>query len=217
MSHPLVIAHHLIWTSYGWWLPNDPRGSGSSTIRNDILSELGELDFGRKKAQPSSMIVRQFYEKAADLLKHALLAFDEQCRNIIGQAFAEVIEERRYTIWACAIMPDHVHIVIRKHKDMAEEMVKNLMALSRQRLIGAGQRPPDHPTWTVGYGWKVFLDHPDEVRRTTVYVEQNPIKIHLPAQRWPFVKAYDDWPLHSGHSTNSPYARRLRAAGRYPD
>ena len=27
-DHPIVIAHHLIWTAYGWWLPNDPRGSG---------------------------------------------------------------------------------------------------------------------------------------------------------------------------------------------
>jgi hypothetical protein len=62
----------------------------------------------------------------------------------------------------------------------------------------------------------VFLDHPDEVRRTIGYVERNPIKIGLPAQRWGFVRAYDDWPLHPGHSPNSPYAKRLRELGRYP-
>ncbi len=27
---PSVIAHHLIWTLYGHWLPNDLRGSGST-------------------------------------------------------------------------------------------------------------------------------------------------------------------------------------------
>jgi hypothetical protein len=63
---------------------------------------------------------------------------------------------------------------------------------------------------------KVFLDHPDDIRRTIRYVEQNPIKDGLPAQVWPFVKEYDGWPLHPGHSPNSPYAKRLRAAGRYP-
>jgi len=26
MNHPLVIAYPLVWTGYGWWLPNDPRG-----------------------------------------------------------------------------------------------------------------------------------------------------------------------------------------------
>ena len=73
MSNPMVIAYHLIWTAYGWWLPNDPRGSGSDTIRNDVLGELGELHNGRKKVQPSGKTVREFYEKAADLLKHPLL------------------------------------------------------------------------------------------------------------------------------------------------
>ena len=32
MPRPIVIAHHLIWTVYGTWLPNDPRGSGSRAI-----------------------------------------------------------------------------------------------------------------------------------------------------------------------------------------
>jgi hypothetical protein len=45
----MVIAHHLMWTLYGWWLPNDPHGSTSQTIRNDILKELGELHSGRKR------------------------------------------------------------------------------------------------------------------------------------------------------------------------
>jgi len=49
MARPLVIAYHLIWTAYGWWLPNDPRGSGSEELRNDILSELGDIHHGRKR------------------------------------------------------------------------------------------------------------------------------------------------------------------------
>jgi hypothetical protein len=62
----------------------------------------------------------------------------------------------------------------------------------------------------------VFLDHPDEIRRTIPYIEKNPVKIGLPGQKWKFVKDYDGWPLHKGHSPNSPYAQRLRAVGRYP-
>src|SRR5205807_3404629 len=126
MAQPLVIAHHLIWTAYGWWLPNDPRGSGSQTIRSDILAELGELHFGRKAVQPAGKVVRGFYEKAAELLKHPLLTFDDSCRLLIADAFAEVITNDRYTCYACAIMPDHVHAVLRKHKDTAEAMVDHL-------------------------------------------------------------------------------------------
>ena len=64
-------------------------------------------------------------------------------------------------------------------------------------------------------GWKVFLDHPDEVRRTICYIDKNPDQVGLPAQQWPFVAPYDGWPPHPGHSPNSPYARRLREAGHY--
>lgn len=51
--HPVVIAYHLIWTAYGWWLPNDPRGSTSRRIAADPIAQLGQLHFGRKKVQPA--------------------------------------------------------------------------------------------------------------------------------------------------------------------
>ena len=47
-QHPIVIAHHLTWTLYGWWLPNDPRGSNSKYVVNVDLRELGPLHYGRK-------------------------------------------------------------------------------------------------------------------------------------------------------------------------
>jgi REP element-mobilizing transposase RayT len=216
LEQPLVIAYHLIWTAYGWWLPNDPRGSGSSVIRSDLLAELGELHQGRKRVQPPGREVRAFYANAADLLRHAPLTFDEPARAVIAAAFAEVMAQQKYTCYACAIMPDHVHILVRKHKHLAEEMVDHLKETSRIRLIEAGQRSILHPTWTDGRGWKVFLEHPDEIRRTIRYIENNPLPLRLPKQAWPFVKPYDGWPLHPGHSPNSPYAKRLRVVGKYP-
>jgi hypothetical protein len=62
----------------------------------------------------------------------------------------------------------------------------------------------------------VFLDHPDEIRRTIAYIEKNPLPIGQPRQIWPFVIAYNGWPLHPGHSPNSPYVKALKAAGHYP-
>lgn len=217
MAHPLVIAYHLIWTAYGWWLPNDPRGSGSEAIACDVIGDLGELHFGRKQLQPNGKIVRDFYEHAANVLKFPLLLFDEAARTMIAEAFAEIVDECRYTCYACAIMPDHIHILIRKHRDSAEEMAKKLKNASRLRLSKNGIRDGDHPTWTGGHGWTVFLDHPKEIHRTIPYIEKNPEKIGLPKQIWPFVKQYDNWPLHVGHSSNSPYAKRLRAMGMYPE
>jgi hypothetical protein len=67
----LVIAgYHLIWTAYGWWLPNDPRGSTSREIRRAELAPLGELHCGRKRLQPAGRLLAAFYDAARGLLKH---------------------------------------------------------------------------------------------------------------------------------------------------
>ncbi len=64
MNHPPVIAYHLVRTGYGWWLPDDPRGSMSKAIKSDIISELGQLHYGRKRMQPAGKEIREFYEDA---------------------------------------------------------------------------------------------------------------------------------------------------------
>lgn len=210
MSRPLVIGYHLIWTAYGTWLPNDPRGSGSRFVVNDVLNELGELHYGRKKVQPESREIQVFYEKAAPLLKYPVFAFGPEEIQAISQSFETCITENKYTCYACAIMPDHVHILIRKHRDQAEDMMGNLRNSSLLALTERGFGGMGHPVWTGGLGWKVFLDHPDEIRRTIRYIQNNPIKGGLGPQVWEFVKEYDGWPLHPGHNPNSPWARRLR-------
>jgi len=91
-------------------------------------------------------------------------------------------------------MSDHVHVLIRKHRDIAEEMIDNLQKSSWKSLIAAGARTTDHPTWG-GPGWKVFLDTPEDIRRTIKYIENDPMPFRLPRQHWSFVAPYDNWPL----------------------
>ena len=188
----MVAAYHLVWTAYGCWLPNDPRGSSSHVIFSDVLAELGELHHGRKKIQPSSRVIREFYEEAESLLRHELRVFTDPEIALLGIAFGEVVKSRRYTCYACAIMPDHVHLVIRKHRDQAEEMIEHFQAISRLAILDAHFRESTHPVWG-GPGWKVFLDSRHEIERTVRYVERNPEKARRPPQTWNFVKLYDGW------------------------
>ena len=129
----MVAGFHLIWTAYGWWLPNDPRGSSSHEIRVEKLAELGELHQGRKPIQPPSRDIHAFYDQARSLLKHPLLTFTDEEIEMIGESFGQTIADRRYTCYACAIMPDHVHALIRKHRDPAETAA-NVQAALRRHL-----------------------------------------------------------------------------------
>jgi REP element-mobilizing transposase RayT len=176
-----VIAYHLVWVAYGWWLGNDPRGSMSKWIRSDLISELGELHHGRKRIQPKSVVIREFYERAGDCLKRPLLILSAADVLIIAKAIAACLRVERYTCYALAIMPDHIHILIRKHKHKAEQMIANLQRCTHLALREAGARDWEHPVWG-GHGWKVFLDSPEDVWRTIPYIQEKPAKMGFPKQ-----------------------------------
>lgn len=223
LQMPSVAAYHLIWTVYGYWLPNDPRGSMSKTIRNDVIAELGEIHYGRKRHQPTGRVVGQFQHAASDLLKHELLTFTDQEIGLIGEAFAQVVRRRCYTCYACAIMPDHVHMLVRKHRDKAEEMIDHFQEASALAMRRWPRHGENHPVWG-GPGWKVFLFTQGDITRTNRYVELNPEKARRPAQEWVFVVEYDGWlpPQVSfrkpqtkpgGKGTADPQARDPRRRG----
>jgi len=135
---------------------------------------LGELHRGRKRVQPNGSDIRAFYEKAQRTLKHELRELGPSERTAVACGFARVVKSRNYTCYACAIMPDHVHALIRKHRDKAEEMIEHLQQGSREQLIEEQRYTSDHPVWG-GPGWKVFLDTKEDIARTIDYIRKNPI------------------------------------------
>src|SRR5262245_32906239 len=188
----VVVGYHLIWTAYGWWLPNDPRGSNSHEIRVERIAELGELHEGRKPIQPLPAELRAFYDKARAVLRHELLTFTDADVAILAESFAAVIREAGYTCYACAIMPDQADALMRRHRDRSETMMERLQETSRGALIAAGRRPAEHPVWG-GPGWKVFLNTRADMERIVRYIRDNPVKIGRPVQEWPFVTPYNGW------------------------
>src|SRR5688572_21536147 len=189
----MVAGYHLIWTVYGFWLANDPRGSTSREIRVEALKALGELHYGRKAVKPSSAELRRFYEQARAVLHFRVLTFDMEDVNFLAKVFGQEIANRGYTCYACAIMPDHVHMLIRRHRDKAEAMIQHCQDASREALYEAGKREAPHPVWTAGPGWKVFLETRQDFEREIEYIRRNPLKIDWPEQKWEFVKPYNGW------------------------
>ncbi len=188
----MVAGYHLMWTAYACWLPNDPRGSSSDEIRADRIASLGKLHLGRKPIQPPGSEIRDFFKLADELLQHQRRIFNGEDALVIANSFAKTVKDRVYTCYACAIMPDHVHMLIRRHRNFSEEMIEILQEKSKGALIQAGRRPVNHPVWG-GPGWKVFLNTQKDMERIVRYIRNNPIKAGLKEQKWGFVKAYDGW------------------------
>jgi len=115
----------------------------------------------------------------------------------VGQGFAEYLQKSKIKVWACAILPDHVHLVTGRLPIKAEQLVIQLKGAATRRLIAEDLHPlrqfptkKNRPPRCFAQGeWKVFLDLED-ILRAIRYVEQNPIKEHKPQQNWSFVTPY---------------------------
>jgi REP element-mobilizing transposase RayT len=192
----MVIASHGIFSAYGFWLPNDPRASWSEFVRQWELFRAGGP--ATKTDDPRSLAKRPHDPELRRATKARLMyepvEFTGLQARAIARGFARAVEESSYQIRACAIMPDHVHIVLLRHERAAERIIGHLKTRATQQLVAEGLHPfaqfvknGRFPSVWAHRAWKVFLDNEDDVERAIDYVNQNPIKVRMKAQNWNFV------------------------------
>lgn len=192
----MIIAHHLILTGYGHWLPNDPRGSMSERVHTEGVAELGEHHYGRRKEQPSREELRGFHRRAEEELAHAVLWWDNAERQALVEAFGEAIVGEKLTCYACAVLSNHVHLLIRKHRLNADQLIGLLKDAGRSAIQGKRLSPDGHPVFSAD-SCHVFKSDPQSVRVCVHYIERNYAKHHLaPPMPCDFVVPYDNWPFH---------------------
>src|SRR5271154_4752788 len=100
----MVIAHHVIFTAYGFWLPNDPRGSWSEGVRSwDIFlhGRATKTDDRRSVARRPHDQEKRRATKLA--LKYEPIRFSGLQARSIGAGFREAVQEADYYLLACSI------------------------------------------------------------------------------------------------------------------
>ncbi|MBM4019376.1 MAG: hypothetical protein FJ288_13820 [Planctomycetes bacterium] len=187
----MVIAHHMILSAYGFWLPNDPRGSWSEFVGGWELARFGRATkTDARRSVAGALHDRRLRTAAKDALHYPPVAFSGRQALAVGRGFARACRESAYVLHACSILPEHVHMVIAQHERAVERIAAHLKARATQRLKAEGLWPdPDAPVWAKGC-WRVYLNAPEDVRRAVAYAEANPEKEGKPRQRWSFVIPY---------------------------
>jgi hypothetical protein len=195
----MVIAYHIIFGAYGFWLPNDPRGSWSTEVWANHLQPFGDATKVNTRqslaAHPHDQSLRL---GAKQHLQYPAVQFTPRQTRVIGDAFHQAAADLGLDVYACSIMPDHVHLVTGRYRNNVEYVAGFLKRAATRRLNeqevhplqGCRQANGRTPSpWVVG-GWFVYLNSPPEVRSRIQYVEGNPAKAGLPPQSWPFVRPY---------------------------
>jgi REP element-mobilizing transposase RayT len=195
----MVLAHHLLISAYGFWLPNDPRGSWSDFVRAWELARYGEATKVTTRASVASKPHdRKLRLAARQALKYPAVTFTGVQARSIGQGFGRYLERSGVVVWACAILPSHIHLVVRRHRYGAETMMQQFKGNATMQLNRDGLHPlaefaeedkPAPSPWGE-HGWKVFLDNDADIRRAIKYVEDNPLKEGKPRQHWAFVTRF---------------------------
>src|SRR5688500_911787 len=181
----MLLGFHLILSAYGFWLPNDPRGSWSDFVGAWELFRYGPATkvTTRKSVAhvPHDAALRRAARAA---LKYNPVVFTEAQILKVADGFSTAICEGNYLVHACAILPDHTHLVLGPHGRPIGQIAGHLKAKASMALRTAGLHPlgkhvePDGSVpscWARDY-WKVYIYSEEHMHRAVRYVEKNPTK-----------------------------------------
>jgi len=182
----MILAFHSIFTAYGFWLPNEPRGSWSDFVGAWKLARFGPATTtSTRRSIAARPYDRGLTARMQASLKHAPIEFTgEQAREIV-HGFAAT----SYVLHACAVLPTHVHLVI-AHMDRDVRIAVGHLKSMATRSLRQREWFVDRSPW-ADHGWNVYLDSEAAVRRAIKYVENNPVREGKRPQKWQCVVPFD--------------------------
>ncbi|MBN2580692.1 MAG: transposase [Pirellulales bacterium] len=197
----MILAYHAIFTTYGFWLPNDPRGSWSDFVGSWEIYHFGKATkTTTRRSVAAAAHDSQLRVATKKVLKYPPVQFNGRQALAVSKGFTAAIEESGYQILACSILPDHVHVVVRRCHRLIEKIVRHLKSkataqLNRENLHPLADYTTDRgspPTPWAEKCWKCYLNTSSDILRAIRYVETNPVKEGKRRQRWSFVVPWQD-------------------------
>lgn len=195
----MILAAHVIISAYGFWLPNEPRGSWSDFVRAWELFRFGPAT----KVDTHRSVARRPYDRKLKremqaAMRYPPVVFNGRQALAIAKGFAEEMRHSGCHIYACAVLPDHSHLVLGRHSYDFDKLINRLKGSATRSLAAHGPHPmaphvAPGETLPSPWGrkwWKVYLDSPEDVIRAIRYTEDNPEKERKPRQHWSFVEPY---------------------------
>ena len=139
---PGVLAYHVIFGAYGFWLPNDPRGSWSDYVRAWELFQAGTATKTTARSSVAGIAHdSRLRYRTKEKLKPPAVAFNGHQALAIAQGFQRMAAKAGYEVFACSILPQHVHMVLRRHIYKVEQVVRLLKAEASSKLAEDGRHP----------------------------------------------------------------------------
>jgi REP element-mobilizing transposase RayT len=143
----------LTWTTYGSWLPGDPRGfvspvpdpRGGWTIHN----------------APGTAYDRErpaLEERARSRLKGPEVVFDEARARVVVGAINEAVASHGLKVPAASVMRTHVHVVVSSFEHDGSASLRLFKGVASRRLSQAFGQPAGGTWWTRHGSCRLLAD-----------------------------------------------------------
>lgn len=195
-----VIGFHVIGCTYGFWLPNDQRGSGSDYVRKPSLRQFGPATLvTHRRSVAREPFDPEIRKLARESLMYPHVVFNREQIESICRGFAREIEQYRAApMHALAQLPNHFHFVCGPCRYDVRRFEGRLKGAATRQLLEEGLHPLQSfrdksgiipSPWSVK-PWVVYLFEPQDVTRSIEYVNRNLRRAGIFPQDHPFLVSY---------------------------
>lgn len=208
-----TLAIHLVWTTYGTWLPGDDRGSWSplldlyghlKTARHQLSA--GDENTRRlaeaRMTQPAKILSPAEIAALSEILGHQATQYSpaftpgrhsptitSAMTGGLGKSVRDSFEQPR--ILAAAIEAAHTHLLVGTLKEHVSKYVGRLKGTTASALLKRPENAGRKGIWTAGY-WKGFLFDVPDVVAVRDYVEQHNERAGRPRHAYEWVEPRED-------------------------
>lgn len=164
-------AYLLTWTTYGTWLPGDPRGFTSAVKR-----EHGDFTIRNVAGTPRDADRPLVRRAAAALMNSQEVVLDIRSAEECLRGFQEACVTGDMLLRIAAIMRTHCHAIVISQCEEGEKVLQRMKGVSSRRMSQACGKPAAG-TWWTRHGSRRLLDTPGSFERAVAYVreQQSPL------------------------------------------
>jgi REP element-mobilizing transposase RayT len=181
---------HLIWTSYGTWLPGDERGHWSPLF--DFYGNLIECGgkLNRTDLVTRKVALERMKEQAKILKDDELAVVAQTIGTLVRRPDRNSENPGLPSVYAAAIETMHVHLLLGPVRESIGTVAGRLKGRTSSDVLALPHNQGRERTWTAKY-WKVFVFDAMALAAVKEYIENHNVRRGLAPAPFPWISPVD--------------------------
>lgn len=181
-----TVGIHLIWTTYGSWLPGDSRGHWSPLFDfyGNLIERGGQLN--RADLNTQERALERMKEEAKILTPEETAVVADTLGTLVHRPDESSATIHLPWVYAAAIEPNHVHLLLGPLQEPIGTVAGRFKGKTSSDVLKLPRNEGRERTWTAKY-WKVFLFDSLALEAVKNYIEEHNVRRGLARAPFPWI------------------------------